>query len=129
MIFGANGYTGRLAARYAKECNHRPVLAGRHGERIRRLAGELGFESRVFDLVDVAVAATNLEGVAAVLHCAGPFSTTSRPMLAACLRTGTHYLDISGESAHATRSICTAKPGTAPGARWQCAFARATPTP
>ena len=42
MIYGANGYTGRLAARYAKACNQRPVLAGRHGERIRRLAGELG---------------------------------------------------------------------------------------
>jgi short subunit dehydrogenase-like uncharacterized protein len=99
MIYGANGYTGRLAARYAKECNHRPVLAGRHGKSIRLLAGELDLESRVFDLADPAAAATNLEGVAAVLHCAGPFSATSRPMLAACLRTGTHYLDITGEIA------------------------------
>ena len=57
------------------------------------------FESRVFDLADAAVAATNLDGIAAVLHCAGPFSATSRPMLAACLRTGTHYLDITGEIA------------------------------
>ncbi|MGH9384209.1 MAG: saccharopine dehydrogenase family protein [Vicinamibacterales bacterium] len=99
MIYGANGYTGRLAARYAKDCHHSPVLAGRHRERVRPLAGELGFESRVFDLADQAVAATNLEGVAAVLHCAGPFSATSRPMLAACLRAGTHYLDITGEIA------------------------------
>jgi short subunit dehydrogenase-like uncharacterized protein len=30
-----------------------------------------------------------------VLHAAGPFSHTSRPMLDACLRTGTHYLDLS----------------------------------
>ena len=99
MIYGANGYTGRLAARYAKEHNHRPVLAGRHGERIRPLADELGFASRVFDLANEGVATTNLEGVAAVLHCAGPFSATSRPMLAACLRAGTHYLDITGEIA------------------------------
>jgi short subunit dehydrogenase-like uncharacterized protein len=99
MIYGANGYTGRLAARYAKEHNHSPVLAGRHGERIRPLADELGFESRVFDLAGEAVAAKNLEGVAAVLHCAGPFSSTSRPMLAACMRAGTHYLDITGEIA------------------------------
>ncbi|HJT57297.1 MAG TPA: hypothetical protein VJ761_12430 [Ktedonobacteraceae bacterium] len=40
-----------------------------------------------------------LTGVAAVLHCAGPFSVTSRPLLDACLRTGTHYLDITGEIA------------------------------
>ena len=99
MIYGANGYTGRLAARLAKDRNLSPVLAGRHAEHIRPLAHELGFESRVFDLADPAVAATNLEGVAAVLHCAGPFSATSRPMLAACLRAGTHYLDITGEIA------------------------------
>jgi short subunit dehydrogenase-like uncharacterized protein len=99
MIYGANGYTGRLAARYAKDHDLSPVVAGRHGERIRSLADELAFESRVFDLADEAVATTNLEGIAAVLHCAGPFSATSRPMLAACLRTGTHYLDITGEIA------------------------------
>jgi short subunit dehydrogenase-like uncharacterized protein len=99
MIYGANGYTGRLAARYAKDHGLSPVVAGRHGERIRSLADELALESRVFDLADEAVATTNLEGMAAVLHCAGPFSATSRPMLAACLRTGTHYLDITGEIA------------------------------
>jgi short subunit dehydrogenase-like uncharacterized protein len=99
MIYGANGYTGRLAARYAKDHDQSPVLAGRHGERIRRLADELGLEARVFDLADDTVAAANLDGIAAVLHCAGPFSATSRPMLAACLRAGTHYLDIAGEIA------------------------------
>jgi short subunit dehydrogenase-like uncharacterized protein len=56
----------------------------------------LGFESRVFGLED---AAKNLEGIAAVLHCAGPFSATARPMLDACLAAGAHYLDITGEIA------------------------------
>jgi short subunit dehydrogenase-like uncharacterized protein len=96
MIYGANGYTGSLAARYAKDHELRPVLAGRHGERIRALADELGCESRVFELADEAVAVKNLEGIAAVLHCAGPFSGTSRPMLAACMRAGANYLDITG---------------------------------
>jgi short subunit dehydrogenase-like uncharacterized protein len=32
-----------------------------------------------------------------VLLCAGPFSRTSRPMEDACLRTRTHYLDLTGE--------------------------------
>ncbi len=36
--------------------------------------------------------------MAVVLHCAGPFSRTSRPMAEACLRTRTHYLDITGEA-------------------------------
>ena len=99
MIYGANGYTGRLAARFAKEHHLDPILAGRLAEPIRELGGELGFESRVFDLADPAKVAANLEGVSAVLHCAGPFSTTSGPMLAGCLRAGTHYLDITGEIA------------------------------
>ncbi len=30
-------------------------------------------------------------------HCAGPFSATAAPMVDACLATGTHYLDITGE--------------------------------
>lgn len=38
-----------------------------------------------------------LADVDAVLHCAGPFHTTYRPMAEACLRTSTHYLDITGE--------------------------------
>ena len=99
MIYGANGYTGTLAARYAKDRHLNPVLAGRGADRIRPLASELGFEARVFDLADHAVAEASLKGVAAVLHCAGPFSATSRPMLDACLRAGTHYLDITGEIA------------------------------
>ena len=32
-----------------------------------------------------------------VLHCAGPFSITSRPMVEACLRNKKHYTDITGE--------------------------------
>ena len=99
LIYGANGYTGRLAARVAKDRALTPILAGRHPEQIQRLARELGLDARVFDLADPAVVAKNLEEVTAVLHCAGPFSATSRPMLAGCLRAKTHYLDITGEIA------------------------------
>jgi short subunit dehydrogenase-like uncharacterized protein len=38
-----------------------------------------------------------LANVDVVLHAAGPFSTTARPMVEACLRAGIHYLDITGE--------------------------------
>ncbi len=99
MIYGANGYTGRLAARVAKARGFAPILAGRNAEHIEVFARELGFEARIFDLADPEVVARNLNGVAVVLHCAGPFSATSRPMLAGCLRAKTHYLDITGEIA------------------------------
>ena len=44
MIYGANGYTGMLAARLAKTRNLNPVLAGRSAALIEPLARELGFD-------------------------------------------------------------------------------------
>src|SRR5262245_66416818 len=97
MIYGANGYTGALAAREAKRRGLTPILAGRRAEQIEPLGRELGFASRIFDLAVPSVVAEHLNGVTAVLHCAGPFSATSRPMLEGCLRARAHYLDITGE--------------------------------
>jgi short subunit dehydrogenase-like uncharacterized protein len=99
LIYGANGYTGRLVARLAVGRGLRPLLAGRHPEDVGALARELGLEHRVFSLDDAEMPDATLAGVAAVLHCAGPFSRTSRPMADSCLRTRTHYLDITGEIA------------------------------
>jgi short subunit dehydrogenase-like uncharacterized protein len=97
MIYGANGYTGELAAREAVRRGLAPILAGRNAESVGRLARELGLPSRAFALDDPQAAAAELYGVKAVLHCAGPFIHTSAPMVAACLATGAHYLDITGE--------------------------------
>src|SRR5205823_3031807 len=38
-----------------------------------------------------------LREVQVVLHCAGPFSRTAKPMADGCLRNRVHYLDITGE--------------------------------
>jgi len=99
MIYGANGYTGELAAREAVARGLRPVLAGRNARAVAELALELGLDSRAFALDDPAAAAHGVAGMAAVLHCAGPFVRTSRPMVDACLAAGAHYLDITGEIA------------------------------
>jgi short subunit dehydrogenase-like uncharacterized protein len=99
LLYGANGYTGKLIARLAVERGLRPILAGRDPEAIEQLAQEHGLEHRVFSLDDSAAIDAALREVMVVLHCAGPFSRTSRPMADACLRTKTHYLDITGEAA------------------------------
>ena len=96
MIYGATGYTGELMAREAVRRGLRPVIAGRDTAKVQRLAKELGLESRVFG-VSPAVPAGALEGMALVLHCAGPFSATSAAMVEACLQARAHYLDITGE--------------------------------
>lgn len=97
MIYGANGYTGRLIANQARKEGLKPVLAGRNRESIAALATETGFDSRVFALEDTSALLKAIKDVSVVLHCAGPFSATSQPMIEACLKTGTHYLDITGE--------------------------------
>jgi short subunit dehydrogenase-like uncharacterized protein len=97
LLYGASGYTGALVARMAAGRGMTPILAGRDASKVAPLASEFGFEQRTFGLDDPRALDAALEDVPVVLHCAGPFSRTSKPMADACLRTGTHYLDITGE--------------------------------
>jgi short subunit dehydrogenase-like uncharacterized protein len=97
LLYGATGFVGGEMARLATRSGLRPMLAGRGAAGIERLANELGVEHRVFPLDDPDAIDRALEAVPVVLHCAGPFRYTSRPMADACLRTGTHYLDLTGE--------------------------------
>jgi short subunit dehydrogenase-like uncharacterized protein len=97
LLYGATGYTGRLIARQAVEQGLRPVLAGRSAEKVQRLASELGLQATSFALDDPAALEHALEPVSLVLHCAGPYAHTAMPMVDACLRTRTHYVDLTGE--------------------------------
>lgn len=97
LLYGATGYTGRLIAEAAVARGLRPVLAGRNSARLASLASDLDLERRTVRLDHPDALKLALASVPLVLHAAGPFSRTSRPMLDACLATGTHYLDITGE--------------------------------
>jgi len=99
LIYGANGYTGELIARRAAAAGVPAVLAGRNAGAVAALAVELGREQRAFALDDPATLDRALYGIRAVLNCAGPFSRTAAPLVAACLRGRAHYLDITGEVA------------------------------
>src|SRR6266511_6382060 len=97
MLYGANGYTGELIAAEAVRRGLRPILAGRRGAAIGPMASRLRCEARIFPLDDPQTIAGQLEDADTVLLAAGPFSATSAPMLEACLLTGTHYLDVTGD--------------------------------
>lgn len=97
LIYGAYGYTGTLIARHAVREGHQPVLAGRDEATLRALASSLDLDAEVVGLDESTRLRAVLQEVSAVLHCAGPFVHTSRPMIEACLDTGTHYLDLTGE--------------------------------
>ena len=96
LLYGASGYTGGLIAELAVQQGLQPILATRSADRSGALAA-LGLKCRVFTLEDSQQLEAALAEVAVVLHCAGPFSQTSKQMVDACLRTQTHYLDITGE--------------------------------
>jgi short subunit dehydrogenase-like uncharacterized protein len=97
LLYGANGYTGKLIARMASDYGLTPILAGRSEEQLKSMSAETGYEYRVASLDDANAVDKILEGVTVVLHAAGPFSRTAKPMIEACLRKGVHYLDITGE--------------------------------
>lgn len=97
LIYGAYGYTGELIVRLVQDRGLTPILAGRNGDKLQPLLDRSGLAGRVFGLDDPAALDAGLTDIDVVLHCAGPFSRTSRPVVDACIRTKTHYLDITGE--------------------------------
>jgi len=97
ILYGATGYTGRLVASEAVRRGLRPVLGGRDKGGVASIAAELGLDSKAFSLADPDRLREAIRGARLVLHCAGPFSETAEPMIAACIDEGVHYLDITGE--------------------------------
>jgi short subunit dehydrogenase-like uncharacterized protein len=99
MIYGAGGYTGRMAATNAQKAGMTIVLAGRPQDepKLIALAKELGVEYRLFATTDPAAVQTALAGIAVLLNCAGPFMHTAEPLMRACIAAGVHYLDIAAE--------------------------------
>lgn len=97
MIYGATGYTGRMAAEHAKAAGTPLVLAGRSEANLARLASELGAEYRVFTLDDAAAIDQGLTDISVILNCTGPFMRTADGLMRASIRNGVHYLDTAAE--------------------------------
>jgi len=99
LLYGANGYTGQLIARHAREYGLEPILAGRNKEALETLSNQLKMPYEVIGLDEKQRLQTLLKQVKVVLHAAGPFQFTAKRMVEACLQTGTHYVDINGDIA------------------------------
>ncbi len=97
LLYGANGYTGKLIAKLAATYNLQPVLAGRTEATIKPLAASLQLPYRIIDLDNTEQLQKALSEVTLVLHAAGPYAYTARQMIEACLQTGVHYIDINGD--------------------------------
>ena len=100
LLYGANGYTGRLILEAALARGLPVTIAGRRREAIEPLAAERGVPFELFALDEAPRRlAERLSRHGALLLAAGPFSRTSAPALSACLKARVPYLDITGEVA------------------------------
>ena len=97
LIYGANGYTGKLIIEEAQKQNLTFEIAGRNAETIQNLADHYQIAYKVFGLSDENVVAEQIKEYKAVIHCAGPFIHTAKFMMHACILAKVHYLDITGE--------------------------------
>ena len=97
LLYGANGYTGKLIAKLSSTYNLQPILAGRTEANIKPLADELQLPYLIVDLDNAVQLQSALSKVKLVLHAAGPYSYTAKQMIEACLKTGVHYIDINGD--------------------------------
>ena len=97
LIYGANGYTGKLITKEAKAKGIKVELAGRNETAIKALANENDYPYHIIELNETNKLEHLIKDINTVIHCAGPFSETAIPMVEACIKTKTNYLDITGE--------------------------------
>jgi short subunit dehydrogenase-like uncharacterized protein len=97
VVYGAYGKTGAMIARVAVEHGHNVVLSGGNRDRLNRLSAEMGVPGIAVRLDEQVALRQLMRAAACVIHVAGPFATTFRPMLEACLAEGVPYLDLNGE--------------------------------
>jgi short subunit dehydrogenase-like uncharacterized protein len=97
IIYGSYGYTGKLVAKECKSKNLTAILAGRNREALEKQSKEVGYPFEVVDVQDAPALKNLLQKGGLVIHCGGPFRFTAKAMADACLETGVHYTDITGE--------------------------------
>lgn len=97
LIYGATGYTGRLASAHARELGLDFAIAGRNAVTLRVLGTALQTPYRVFDIAKAQSVDHALADIDILLNCAGPFMRTADPLMIACIRQNVHYLDIAAE--------------------------------
>jgi short subunit dehydrogenase-like uncharacterized protein len=98
VLFGATGYTGRLAAESMVRRGLAPVLAARSADKLETLAKELGgLETAVADVSDPPSVTALVERGDVLVSTVGPFVRFGHPAAAAAVSKGAHYLDSTGE--------------------------------
>jgi short subunit dehydrogenase-like uncharacterized protein len=102
VVYGASGYTGRLICEYLREFNVPFIAAGRDKTRIAEVLDKVpGIDTVAHEIVEVehqvAPLTELLDGARVVCNTVGPFAQHGGEVVEACIATGCHYLDTTGE--------------------------------
>ncbi|MFD2533126.1 saccharopine dehydrogenase family protein [Gracilimonas halophila] len=103
ILIGATGFTGKRAANYLKDNAPNDLnwgIAARNSEKLSAVADKLNLSvDRCFtvDTTDKKQVEAVVKRTKIVITTVGPFSLYGEEVIAACARSGTHYLDITGE--------------------------------
>jgi len=104
VVYGASGFSGRLVAEYLREFNVPFIAAGRNRAKLHDVLNHVpGIETADYEIAENAGAVDDLaklfSGAKVVCNTVGPFIYSGPLVIEACLKSGCHYLDISGEQA------------------------------
>ncbi|KQR17233.1 trans-acting enoyl reductase family protein [Cellulomonas sp. Leaf334] len=98
FVYGAAGHTGRFVVDELLRRGLTPVLAGRSAERLDAAPQRhAALDRREVAVDDPELLRRAVDGVAAVINCAGPFLDTAIPLARAAVEVGAHYLDVTAE--------------------------------
>jgi short subunit dehydrogenase-like uncharacterized protein len=105
VLYGATGFVGQQAVAYlARACarqGFRWAVAGRSEAKLRILLRRLGLEDVpiiVADARDSVALQVLAEQTSVVASAAGPYALYGSELGAACVKSGAHYVDITGET-------------------------------
>ncbi len=107
VLYGASGFTGKQTVEYfarnLKPGDLRWAIAGRNRQKLEAVKAEIGgsainVEILVADSHDQAAVDAMVSRTRVLLTTAGPYALYGTPIVDACVRFQTHYVDITGET-------------------------------
>jgi len=102
VVYGANGFSGRLVVEFLREYNLPFIAAGRNRARVQEVMSRVpGIETANYEVVETAGSVAELtdlfRGAKVVCNTVGPFIYNGPRVIEAALNAGCHYVDIGGE--------------------------------
>ena len=112
VLYGATGFVGQQTVAYFAQLDSsrgpggkplRWALAGRSADKLAAVKAACGPGAKkagivVADAQDIEALEAMVRDCAVVLSTAGPFALYGSELVAACVKHGTHYVDITGET-------------------------------